>query len=210
MRVVAVGFAILSAARPHELLVVAAEPVVHAIGMVFTTAPSTGAIMQSLRSRRSGVGSAVNDTTREVGGALGGRRLRAPRPSRFHSFISQSGGAGRSSERPLRLGAAGRPGRFPFARGVAVAQIKKKEKTQPPQHARPRTSAASATLVIAITLRGRASGIISCLLRPTRAVRRAGSGAVVASRRNFQTGGDTARYTERDDIELVRGVAGAR
>jgi EmrB/QacA subfamily drug resistance transporter len=45
--------------------------VIQAIGMGMTTAPSTGAIMRSLPLHKAGVGSAVNDTTRELGGALG-------------------------------------------------------------------------------------------------------------------------------------------
>ena len=45
--------------------------VVQALGMGITTAPSTGAIMRSLPLHKAGVGSAVNDTTRELGGALG-------------------------------------------------------------------------------------------------------------------------------------------
>jgi hypothetical protein len=44
---------------------------VTALGMGLTTAPSTGAIMESLPLGKAGVGSAVNDTTRELGGALG-------------------------------------------------------------------------------------------------------------------------------------------
>ncbi|HLM18468.1 MAG TPA: DHA2 family efflux MFS transporter permease subunit, partial [Acidimicrobiia bacterium] len=45
--------------------------VIQATGMGMTTAPSTGAIMRSLPLHKAGVGSAVNDTTRELGGALG-------------------------------------------------------------------------------------------------------------------------------------------
>jgi MFS family permease len=40
-------------------------------GMGQTMPPSTSAIMSSLPMNKAGVGSAVNDTTREVGGALG-------------------------------------------------------------------------------------------------------------------------------------------
>ncbi len=40
-------------------------------GVAFTTAPATNAIVSSVPLAKSGVGSAVNDTTREVGGALG-------------------------------------------------------------------------------------------------------------------------------------------
>jgi EmrB/QacA subfamily drug resistance transporter len=42
-----------------------------AIGMGLTSAPSTASIMSALPLGKAGVGSAVNDTTRELGGALG-------------------------------------------------------------------------------------------------------------------------------------------
>jgi EmrB/QacA subfamily drug resistance transporter len=45
--------------------------VVMAAGMALTMAPSTDAIMGSLPLAKAGVGSAVNDTTRQVSGAIG-------------------------------------------------------------------------------------------------------------------------------------------
>src|SRR5688572_6757523 len=42
-----------------------------AAGMALTMAPATESIMGSLMPEQAGVGSAANDTTREVGGALG-------------------------------------------------------------------------------------------------------------------------------------------
>lgn len=42
-----------------------------AVGMALTMAPATESIMGSLPRAKAGVGSAVNDTTRQVGGALG-------------------------------------------------------------------------------------------------------------------------------------------
>jgi hypothetical protein len=39
--------------------------------MAFTMAPATESVMGSLPRAKAGVGSAVNDTTRQVGGALG-------------------------------------------------------------------------------------------------------------------------------------------
>ncbi len=39
--------------------------------MGITVAPATGSIMSAVPMNKAGVGSAVNDTTREVGGALG-------------------------------------------------------------------------------------------------------------------------------------------
>lgn len=48
-----------------------ASMVVLAVGMGLTMAPATESIMGSLPRAKAGVGSAVNDTTRELGGALG-------------------------------------------------------------------------------------------------------------------------------------------
>lgn len=45
--------------------------VIMAIGMGLTMAPATESIMGSLPREKAGVGSAMNDTTRQVGGALG-------------------------------------------------------------------------------------------------------------------------------------------
>lgn len=45
--------------------------VVLSVGMALTMAPATESIMGSLPRDKAGVGSAVNDTTRQVGGALG-------------------------------------------------------------------------------------------------------------------------------------------
>jgi EmrB/QacA subfamily drug resistance transporter len=42
-----------------------------AAGLAFTTSPATDAIMGALPADKAGAGSAVNDTTREVGGTLG-------------------------------------------------------------------------------------------------------------------------------------------
>jgi hypothetical protein len=50
---------------------IATAMVVLAFGMALVMAPATEAIMGSLPPAKAGVGSAVNDTTREVGGALG-------------------------------------------------------------------------------------------------------------------------------------------
>jgi DHA2 family multidrug resistance protein-like MFS transporter len=78
-KVVACGFAFIvagflvftqvDAASPY--LVILAGLIVLGVGMGITVAPSTGSIMRSVPLNKAGVGSAVNDTTREVGGALG-------------------------------------------------------------------------------------------------------------------------------------------
>ena len=45
--------------------------VVLGLGMGFTMAPSTGLVMESVPDDKAGVGSATNDSSREIGGALG-------------------------------------------------------------------------------------------------------------------------------------------
>ena len=72
LAVMAVGFGLLSTATVHTgypLLMVASMMV--AAGMGLAMAPATESIMGSLPRAQAGVGSAVNDTTRFVGGALG-------------------------------------------------------------------------------------------------------------------------------------------
>ena len=72
LAVMAIGFGVLSTATVHTeypLLMVASMMV--AAGMGLAMAPATESIMGSLPRTQAGVGSAVNDTTRFVGGALG-------------------------------------------------------------------------------------------------------------------------------------------
>jgi MFS transporter, DHA2 family, multidrug resistance protein len=72
LALLAVGAGSLSqlAVRPDEALV-GLTLATMAAGMGMTTAPSTTVIMNSLSARDAGSGSAVNDATRELGGALG-------------------------------------------------------------------------------------------------------------------------------------------
>jgi len=66
------GFAVMSFVDAStSYLVIAVSLVLLGIGMGVTTAPATGSIMSAVPLNKAGVGSAVNDTTREVGGALG-------------------------------------------------------------------------------------------------------------------------------------------
>jgi hypothetical protein len=70
--VLASGFVVMSFARPSSsYLLVAAALVLMGTGMAVTMANATGGIMGSLPLGKAGVGSAVNDTTREVGGSIG-------------------------------------------------------------------------------------------------------------------------------------------
>ena len=68
----AAGFGVLTlvgVSSPYLVLAVAL--VLLAVGMSITAAPSTGSIMSAVPLSKAGVGSAVNDTTRGLGGALG-------------------------------------------------------------------------------------------------------------------------------------------
>ncbi|HEV2375587.1 MAG TPA: MFS transporter [Streptosporangiaceae bacterium] len=51
--------------------VISAQMVVYGLGMGLTSAPATESIMGAISRRKAGVGSAVNDSTRLVGGTLG-------------------------------------------------------------------------------------------------------------------------------------------
>jgi len=69
---ISLGFLVLATIAPStSYLVIVVALVLLAAGMASTIAPATGAIMSSVPINKAGVGSAVNDTTREMGGALG-------------------------------------------------------------------------------------------------------------------------------------------
>ena len=51
--------------------IIAAQMVLYGLGMGLTSAPATESIMGAISRRKAGVGSAVNDSTRLVGGTLG-------------------------------------------------------------------------------------------------------------------------------------------
>jgi EmrB/QacA subfamily drug resistance transporter len=59
------------------------------IGFGVTTAPVTESIMGSLPPSRAGVGSAVNDTTRQTGGALGVAVIGSLFAARYHTAIGK-------------------------------------------------------------------------------------------------------------------------
>jgi EmrB/QacA subfamily drug resistance transporter len=68
----AAGFVWVStASQVTPYLEIVGQMLLLGVGLGFTTAPATESIMGSLSSDKAGVGSAVNDTTRELGGTLG-------------------------------------------------------------------------------------------------------------------------------------------
>jgi EmrB/QacA subfamily drug resistance transporter len=78
-RVVTLGLTIIAGSLLALSFVTADSPYLRviltlcimAVGMGLTMAPATESVMGSLPREKAGVGSAVNDTTRQVGGALG-------------------------------------------------------------------------------------------------------------------------------------------
>lgn len=77
-------------------------------GMALTMSPLTTSIMSAVPLSRAGVGSAMNDTTRELGGALGVAVLGSVVASRFSSHISSSlAGLPDDAARSARTGLAG-------------------------------------------------------------------------------------------------------
>ena len=70
---VSAGFAVfaLVVGPTTPYVVLAGALVLLGAGMSLTAAPATGSIMSAVPPAKAGVGSAINDTTREVGGALG-------------------------------------------------------------------------------------------------------------------------------------------
>ncbi len=88
LAMVALGLLVLSTLTPSSsYLVVALGLVILGTGVACTTAPATNAIISSVPLAKSGVGSAVNDTTREVGGALGIAVLGSVVSSAFRSSM---------------------------------------------------------------------------------------------------------------------------
>jgi DHA2 family multidrug resistance protein-like MFS transporter len=72
-------------------VVIAGGLVVLSSGMAITLAPATGSIMSAVPLNKAGVGSAVNDTTRELGGALGIALLGSIATSAYRDGLDVSG-----------------------------------------------------------------------------------------------------------------------
>jgi EmrB/QacA subfamily drug resistance transporter len=62
---------VATASASTHYATIAAQMVLYGVGMGFTSAPATEAIMGAVPTAKAGVGSAVNDTTRLLGGTLG-------------------------------------------------------------------------------------------------------------------------------------------
>ena len=90
--IVAAGFAMLTTLSPDTpYLVIAGAFAVLGAGMSVTAAPATAEIMTSVPLSKAGVGSAVNDTTRELGGALGIAMMGSIANTAYRSSIDLEG-----------------------------------------------------------------------------------------------------------------------
>ena len=97
LTVVAGGLAILSVASVGSGYgIVLASIMVLGVGIGLAMAPATDSIMGSLPRAQAGVGSAVNDTTRQVGGSLGVAILGSLLASGYHSAIDGSAAVARA------------------------------------------------------------------------------------------------------------------
>jgi EmrB/QacA subfamily drug resistance transporter len=158
--VVATGVALLSRSglvANYPLLVLAL--VVTAGGMGMVTAPSTGAIVSSLPLDKAGVGSAVNDTTRELGGALGVAVVGSILSSLYRSNIGA---------RIATLPASAHAGVSSL--GAALQTAQSLPATSAEQLARAARQsyvyALDLTLAMTIVVAVLASGVVAWLLRP--------------------------------------------
>ncbi len=77
-------------------------------GMGLAMAPATSAIMESMPLAKAGVGSAVNDTTRELGGSLGVAVLGSLLSSGYRAGLGRSAFDGELAGLPPALGDAAR------------------------------------------------------------------------------------------------------
>ena len=92
-------------------------------GMGFTMAPATDSVMSALPRAKAGVGSAVNDTVRQVGGALGVAVLGSILSSAYDNRLGELLG-GQPVPEPAREGIAGAlavAGQQPGSAGTALA-----------------------------------------------------------------------------------------
>jgi EmrB/QacA subfamily drug resistance transporter len=155
--IVAIGLALLSRSGFHSSYApIALALVVMAAGQGMVTAPSTGAIVVSLPLDKAGVGSAINDTTRELGGALGVAVFGSVLASRYHVEVARHLGSLPVGAKRSLGAALQSAGTLPGSQGAVLASIAR--------HAY--TRALDETLVVTVIVALIASALVSWLLRP--------------------------------------------
>ena len=82
----------MSAEVDTPYLEIVGQMILLGVGLGLTTAPATESIMGSLSLDKAGVGSAVNDTTRELGGTLGVAIIGSVFSSLYIGSLDSAGG----------------------------------------------------------------------------------------------------------------------
>jgi Na+/melibiose symporter-like transporter len=123
--VTAGGLGVLITLSPDTpYVVIAGALALLGAGVAITVAPATGYIMTSVPQSKAGVGSAVNDTTRELGGALGIALLGSIANTAYRSNIDLTGvrlPAGARAAAQESIGAADAiAGRIPGGEALAT------------------------------------------------------------------------------------------
>ncbi len=119
---VALGLLLLSQCRigtPYAFI--ALGLCVTAAGMGLSMPPSTAAIMSGVPMAKAGVGSAVNDTTRELGGALGVAVLGSVLASHYTSSMASVVASLPDTAQPVALSSVG--GAITIASGLGSAGV---------------------------------------------------------------------------------------
>ena len=90
--IMAAGFAMASTVKADSPYfgIVVLSMITMAVGLALTTSPATESIMGALPAEKAGVGSAVNDTTREFGGTLGVAIIGSVFASIYSSQVAES------------------------------------------------------------------------------------------------------------------------
>ncbi len=127
-RVVATGLGLMSIAflwigataqADTSYLEIVGQMIVLGAGLGLTTAPATESIMGSLSPDKAGIGSAVNDTTRELGGTLGVAIIGSVFSSLYIGSLDSAGGVFASLPPELQEATSESVG----AAGVVAAQL---------------------------------------------------------------------------------------
>ncbi len=99
------GFALFSPSTPYWYLLITI--CVMSCGMALTMSPMTTELMSAVPRDRAGIGSAMNDTTRELGGALGVAVLGSLVTSQYTSGLADTAAALPEEARELAQGSIG-------------------------------------------------------------------------------------------------------
>ena len=125
LTLITTGLLLLSTIEPETPYpVVISFFVVMAAGMGMTMAPATESVMGALPREKAGVGSAVNDTTRQVGGALGVAIIGSVVSGAYAGRIATLASAVRASMRP--------PAPPPSRRSAAPNASPRRSASRPP------------------------------------------------------------------------------